>query len=460
MTGRCDMPPMLLDSGTCRKKSPMITDRDRLKAPLRTPKPRARNCSVPRRLSVAIVDEELPYPPNSGKRIRTLNLVLRLSRRHNITYICHRNSNRSEVDEGTRVFKDHGIETLVADRSIPSKTGLGFYARAFLNLFSHLPYSVATHCSRPLRRLVQRHARHQAVDLWQCEWTPYAAALDGLPSTRRLVIAHNVESLIWQRYGEVEQNPLKRWYIKRQWLKYRRFERKVVSEVDHMVAVSHTDAALFRDEFGAQRVEVVDNGVDTTYFYPTGQPRKPRQILFLGSLDWRPNLDAVQLLLNHIFPAVLSQEPSAECYIVGRNPPDWLKQKCRGSPRVSLHGNVDDVRPYLTGCQVLAIPLRVGGGSRLKILEALACGTPVVTTPVGAEGLVLEAGKHLVVAEVEQMAEEIVACIRNPAAAATRAAAGRCRILERYDWDYMADRLEDIWLRCARGGRGSAPAAG
>jgi glycosyltransferase involved in cell wall biosynthesis len=402
-----------------------------------------------RRLHVAIVDEELPYPMNSGKRLRTLNLLLRLARRHRIAYLCHRNADPNEARQAETFLADHGIETLVVCRAVPRKSGPLFYARLAANLFSSLPYSVATHTSEPLRRAVADYAARHAVDLWQCEWTPYLTALDAVKSARRLVMAHNVESQIWRRYHDTEANVIKRWYIGHQWHKFERFERQAFGAADCTVAVSAADEMTIRRDFGGHRVEVVDNGVDTAFFQPTSEERQAGQIVFLGALDWRPNLDAVRTLLGVVFPAVQAQVASARLVLVGRNPPAWLHARVAGMTGVELHANVEDVRPFLTRSAVLAVPLRIGGGSRLKILEALACGLPVVSTRVGAEGLCLEAGRHLTVTDgTEGFAEALLHCLRSPEAAGLQAECGRRRVLERYDWDTLAARLEQVWLRC------------
>src|SRR5262249_32810530 len=157
--------------------------------------------------------------------------------------------------------------------------------RLAANLLSRLPYSVASHNSRLLRQAIRQYAASHSVDLWQCEWTPYAEPLRCLPDARRLVMAQNVESLIWQRYFENETHPLKRWYIGHQWRKFQRFEMRALRETDRTVAVSAEDASLFRSDFCVAKVDVVDNGVDTNYFRPSRGPRDPERILFLGSLD-------------------------------------------------------------------------------------------------------------------------------------------------------------------------------
>jgi glycosyltransferase involved in cell wall biosynthesis len=173
---------------------------------------------------------------------------------------------------------------------------------------------------------------------------------------------------------------------------------------------------------------------------------QPNRVLFLGALDWRPNLDAIQILLDDVFPAVRAQAPTARLSIVGRSPPEWLRHRVASLAFADLYADVADVRPYLGDCGVMAVPLRIGGGSRLKILEALASGLPVVSTRIGAEGLHLENGRHLTVVErTEDMAHALVDCIRVPEEARRMAEQGRRLVRDRYDWDVLADKLEKVW---------------
>lgn len=404
-------------------------------------------------MHVAIVDEELPYPPNSGKRIRTYQLISRLARKHQITYICHRNADPGETAQAEEEFRRLGIETIAVDRSVPSKSGPGFYTRLAANLLSPLPYSVATHRSVLLDRAIRHVAARGNIDLWQAEWTPYAESLRGLGASRRLIMAHNVESQIWKRYHENESHPLKRWYIGHQFRKFDAFERRVFREVDQVVAVSEEDAALIRDLLGVNHVAVVENGVDTTYFRPDDSQRDPDQILFLGSLDWRPNLDAVDQLLDIVFPAVRAEVPEARLCLVGRNPSEALRRRVLATPGVDLHASVPDVRPFLARSALMVVPLRIGGGSRLKILEAFAAGLPVVSTRIGAEGLCVESGVHLTVVEdVAALAPALVAGLRNLAPGQAQVEKARGLVEAQYDWIILADQLDAIWERIAETG--------
>lgn len=407
------------------------------------------------RLHVAVLDEELPYPLTSGKRIRTYHLLARLALRHRLTYLCHRNTDPDEALRAAQHFADLGIAVRVVERAVSAKSGPAFYARLAGNLFHPWPYTVASHTSPELQRAADELAADDCVDVWHCEWTPYSALLRDRPGRRWLVVAHNVESLIWQRYYETEEQPARRWYIKKQWEKFERFERWAYGAAGGVVAVSEADSALIRERFGARRVWVVDNGVDTDYFAPAadGPARDEKRILFLGSLDWRPNLDAVKLLLDQIFPAVRAAEPAARLCLVGRRPPDWLRRACAEQPGVELHADVPDVRPFLARCGMLAVPLRIGGGSRLKILEALATGTPVVSTKVGAEGLRLTPGRDLIVTDGPgAMAGAIVEGIRRPEELQDTGEDGRRTVASRYDWGPLADRLDAVWQAAAREG--------
>jgi glycosyltransferase involved in cell wall biosynthesis len=401
-------------------------------------------------MRVVIIDGDVSYPATSGKRLRTLHLMLRAARRHQITYVGRCAADSEEARTAPEYLRQRGIECILVHHPVPQKSGPAFYARlAASAVFSSRPYSVGSHYSEPMRQALRDCALRNPPDLWQFEWAPYLDLLDADIRGPRLVIAHNVDTLIWRRYYETAHGVFKRAFLKQQWRKFDRFEHEAFRRADRVVAVSADDARLIREEFGQPEVDVVDNGIDRAYFEAAAPAaRDPRSILFLGALDWRPNLDAIDLLLGTIFPRVRGQEPDARLVVVGRNPPTGLVERLRGTAGAELHANVGDVRPFLVGSGVMAVPLRIGGGSRLKILEALACGLPVVSTRVGAEGLCLVAGADYVQAEEAEMADALVTAIRDPVAAQAQAEHGRRVVLKTYDWDVLARKLEASWEKC------------
>jgi len=402
-------------------------------------------------MRVAIIDEELPFPANSGKRLRTLNLLSRLASRHQITYLCHRNLDAEEQASAERHLQEHGIEVRTVPRTIAPKSGMSFYYRLARNLVSPVPYSVQSHDSHALRKTVQELAARGDIDLWHVEWTPYAQCVRGLVSAPWVVMAHNIESQIWLRYHQSERNPFKRWYIGHQLRKFRRFEQRVFEESSQNLVVSEADAELAADWFSVRPPEVVANGVDLDYFQPVAQIRAPATVLFLGSLDWRPNQDAVRFLLDRIWPHLNSRCPGVRLSIVGRRPPTWMNEAIHRQQGVELHSDVPDVRPHLAMANAMVVPLRIGGGSRLKILEAAAAGVPVVSTAVGAEGLSLSPGQHYLEAEsAESIADALAVLIRNRATGDRIATAARRHVQEHYGWDACAERLDEIWRKCGR----------
>ena len=401
-------------------------------------------------MNVVTVSAYLPHPANSGGRIRTLNLLTRLARRHSITFIANRCKDHSESLAARAFLKDHGMDVVeVEQAAVAPKKGPAFYLRLAANLASKVPYSVASHISPAMETAVRSLASRQSVDLWQAEWAASIEAFKSIPGARKIVMAPNVETLIWERYAVTEPNPLKRWYINQQARKFERYERQTFAAAERVVTVTLDDAALVRERFGMSRVDVVDNGIDRAYFESVKPERDPRKILFLGSLDWRPNLDAISLLLDEIFPKVLAEVPEATLAIVGRGPSESLRKRIEATPSARLHADVADVRPYLAESGSMVVPLRIGGGSRLKILEALATGLPVISTKVGAEGLELRDGIEIEIADTpEAIAQGLVRSIREPRRAAEIAAKGRALVLERYDWDHLAEVLERSWERC------------
>jgi glycosyltransferase involved in cell wall biosynthesis len=234
-----------------------------------------------------------------------------------------------------------------------------------------------------------------------------------------------------------------------------RFEGRTLARFDHVLAVSETDRAtlqaLYRP-FVTAPISVVRTGVDTSYFTP-GPESAVRQgeIVFVGSMDWTPNEDAVTYFCADILPRIRAAVPEARLRIVGRSPSPAVRRLAEPGV-VEVTGRVDDVRDELRTAEVCVVPLRVGGGTRLKIFEAMAAGTAVVSTSVGAEGLPVVDGRHLLVADdTRAFAAQVVDLLRSPGRRREMARAARELVVSNFDWSVVAGDLEEALLKTVGG---------
>jgi glycosyltransferase involved in cell wall biosynthesis len=394
-----------------------------------------------RRLRVFVLDEGLPYPLDSGKRIRTWHLLSRLAARHDLTLFC--------FDEGDpaalRFVEEQGIRVFLAP-AIGKTNRISLYAQLFANLFSPYPFSVSKHYSGKFHEQILSRINSESPDLIHVEWTPYARYLSGISTGKTVIAAHNIESQIWIRRARHGRTSLERAFFTLQAVKMRAFERRRLARANGVTAVSREDLKWLEKE-GISQSSLVENGVDTEYFQPTIASEVEGEILFLASLDWYPNQDALRFFLDEIMPRVRTKLSNVELRVVGRRPPTELASQIRSLPGASLHPDVADVRPFLARSSAFVVPLRIGGGSRIKILEALAAGKAIVSTRIGAEGLELRSGEHILLADrPDEFADHIIEVLTQPQLRERLGVNGRQLVADRYTWDQMADRLEQAWL--------------
>jgi len=256
---------------------------------------------------------------------------------------------------------------------------------------------------------------------------------------------HDVESSKIQLRAKNESNPLLRGYFALEAAKLAAAERKWCQQFRVNAVVSENEGAILSRACPDLKVRVVPNGVDTEYFTPRPDPGT-NALLFCGSMDMHPNREAMDYFLKRIWHRVVSQSPDVELYVVGRKPPEWLEHLGKVDPRIHVTGFVDDVRPYFQKTVVCICPIVSGGGTRLKILDSLAMGVPVVATPFAASGLSLEHGKHLLLADTEQkFAEHIRRLLTIPSLRSELASAGSKRVDQLYSWTLVGQTLMDAY---------------
>jgi glycosyltransferase involved in cell wall biosynthesis len=314
------------------------------------------------------------------------------------------------------------------------------------NTVSALPYAVAKYRSPPLRQAIERAARERGVDVVVCDFlAPSQNVPDGLPC-RTVLFQHNVEAAIWRRHADVRTNPLARAYFREQWRRMRRFEGSECRRFGRVVAVSHADAEMLEREYGLVGVADVPTGVDIDYFRPgPGATREPHDIVFTGSMDWMPNEDGIAWFTSAVLPRIHDVMPDATLTVVGRNPPAAIQELARRDQRVRVTGTVPDVRPFMDRASAFVVPLRVGGGTRLKIYEAMAMECPLVSTTIGAEGLPVEHGRHLLIADDPgSFANAVLDLLSNKSLAHTMGSTAARWVREHYSWDRAAAEFERL----------------
>lgn len=402
-------------------------------------------------MKVLFLVRDLPWPINSGARIRAYNLAVRLARRHDLTLVGYTGACASPEPPEASPFR-----RIVAVPEPSSVRGARLALRLAASTFSRLPYAVSKHLSQAMSDTVRGLLSQEEFDLIHCDSLPLAPyAADAV--VPKVLDEHNVEWALWARHARFGRSVPVRAYAVLQAVRMRRFEAQTCGLFDECVAVSDLDAAALRRLCPRARVSVVPNGVDTDAFRPVSVTPVPGRLVFVGSMDWLPNQDGIRWFAEQVWPRLRRRCPHVSLCVVGRRPSPKMA-KLASANGFDLIPDAPDVRPYVAQAETFVVPLRVGGGTRLKILEALAMRKPVVSTTVGAEGLALSHGRHLLIADdPEGFAAAVEQVLKEPAFAARLAADGREAVISAYDWNRLADMLESVWERAVCAGKAPVP---
>lgn len=386
---------------------------------------------------VLVITTRLPYPMISGAKIRAFHILQALARRHRITIVSFYASREEEKYFG--VFGDMGVNLVPIYN--PDIDGAIRFKHIVRSLLSGLPLTVSKYWDKRMADAVCGLIRDSdAVYCEHMHMSPYIMKSNGLV---KVLDAHNVETQIGNRLASVESNLLKKIVLALNGKAMERYEKTICAKYDMILSVSRQDQGVLESEFGAKCVRLLENGVDTRYFNAVPVPcsEKPLKLVFVGAMDWFPNSDAVRYFVKKTLPLLRAELPQIEFDIVGKNPPDDIRA-LSGTAGVRVTGTVDDVRPYVRNSRVVVVPLRIGGGSRLKILEAFSLGVPVVSTTVGCEGIECRDGRELLVADDPKgFASCILRLLRDPSLCAHLADNARRLATGTYSWDVVCSKL-------------------
>lgn len=386
-------------------------------------------------------------PVDTGGKIRSYNILRHLSRNHEVTLLSYYGGQRDSEYEGEIQRELPGAQTIYT--AAPDAQFIAQSLDYLSRLFQSAPFAVSKFTHAEVQRVVASWLSGNKFDVAVCDFLSASQNFPDHLATPTVLFQHNVESVLWRRMASTESNPVKRVAYRLEAQKMWRYERRALGKFHHVIAVSENDRQQMLEMDSACDVSVVPTGVDTQKYgvAPPASANPPR-IVFTGSMDWEPNIDAVAYFCQEVFPMVRAEFPSAVFQIVGRNPHPRVQQL--GSHSVQVTGTVPSVADYLRDATVVVVPLRIGGGTRLKIYEAMAMGKAVVSTSIGAEGLDVKSGRDLILADdATTFAQAITLLLRDPVPR-RRYEEAAAQLAALYDWSNIEQRFAKILREVSR----------
>ncbi len=390
-------------------------------------------------MKILWVKNDFLHPTDRGGQIRTLETLRHLHRHHEIHYVAY---NDPAQPEGLQRAGEYCTRAYPVNRPIPARNSLAFFGQLAVNLLSSLPLAVGRYHSREMREKIEELLSEQPFDSVVCDFLSVSPNIPDL--SRCVLFQHNVETIIWQRHAE-HASGLRQMYFRLQAKRMFECERQVCQSVAHVIAVSRKDSDQMKQLFGVKHVSEVSTGVDLDYFQRPSQTTREYDLAFVGAMDWLPNIDGIRYFTSEILPLIRQKRPGTSLVIAGRNPVPEIRAFAEDDPLIHVTGTVPDVRPYLWNSAVSIVPLRIGGGTRLKIYEAMAAGVPVVASTVGAEGLAVTHGTDICLAdEPAVFAEYCLQLLAVPEKYSALSAAALRLVNEKFSWEQVGSHFERI----------------
>jgi glycosyltransferase involved in cell wall biosynthesis len=395
-------------------------------------------------MKILFVSTNVPVPPNNGQAIRSLSILRGLaSYGHAVTFISFSNK---DLNKEMPLLSSCCCEVIILHKEVTNLSLKSDYLARVQCMFSFKPYSVQRFRSEKMEKRIGEEL-NKKFDLVLCNGM---YALVNVPPTDIPILlnCHNVEHVLYRRYSQVETNLAKKCYARIESHFMYRAEFQSMERVASAMTCSDIDRGMLQEMCPRLRVSVVPNTVDTDVLIPvkaaTPDDWDKPVLLFQGGMDWYPNRDAVEFFVQKVLPRIRIEFPGIKFVVAGRNPPPNFVASLSKDGNIEFTGTVPDMLPYLSRATVVVVPLRIGGGTRIKILEACATGKPVVSTTIGAEGLELTPGNQILLAdEPEAFAQTTVDLLKDRARREELGRSARVVVVEKYSQKSLGKRLQD-----------------
>ncbi len=391
-------------------------------------------------MKILWVKSDFLHPTTRGGQIRTLEIVKRLHARHEVHYLAYE---EADQPEGLSRAHEYCTQAYPVPHEIPPHASLRFVGQFAANAFSSMPLALSRYYSPAMREQIAAVTRVGQFDSIVCDFVFMAPNFESLSNC--VLFQHNVETMIWRRHAANAPDPVRKRYFRLQAERMFDWEQRMCLAAGQIIAVSPQDAAVMRDLFGVTKVSSIPTGVNFEYFRRPPQVSPRADLVFLGSMDWMPNIDGVQYFVREILPLIRKRLPTCTLAVVGRSPSAAIRALAERDSGIQVTGTVADVRPWLWGSQVSVVPLRIGGGTRLKIYEAMAAGTATVSTTVGAEGLDVTHPANIRLADTRSgFAEQCIEILENAQERERLASEGLKLVETRFSWDVVVAEFERL----------------
>jgi polysaccharide biosynthesis protein PslH len=376
-------------------------------------------------------------PPDTGGKIRSYNILRELARRHSVTFFSYYAAAPNDTHPKLKSVFD---AVVCVPLQLPAPKSLAESLEYGTRFFSSQPYGISKYCRPEAQRQLRHLLEEKSYDIIICDFIFAAGVIPWDCPIPKVLFTHNVEAMIWRRHYEVARNPVWRAISRWEWRKMEAAEKHYLRLADRVLTVSETDKDAFAAFLDRQKITVIPTGVDVEYFHPAAVDECPNSLVFTGSMDWLPNEDGILYFSDAIFPLIKQECPDATLTVVGRKPSRKLQSVAKADKSIRLTGWVDDIRPFLVDGAVCIVPLRIGGGTRLKIFEAMAMAKAVVSTSVGAEGLPVQNQEDVILADSPgEFASAVVSLLRDPAKRKRFGGAARVLVEQNYSWRKVAE---------------------
>jgi glycosyltransferase involved in cell wall biosynthesis len=392
-------------------------------------------------MNVLLLTQVLPYPPDSGPKVKTWNVLKYLAERHEVTLASFVRGDQS--DEACHLAQYcQAVHTVPMERGAIRDTW--HMGRSFL---ASQPFLMIRDDCKAMRNLIDRLSAEQHFDVAHADQLNMAQYAERVPGVFKVLDTHNALWLLYKRLWETMSPGLRKGLLGRDWRLLKAYEGRLVREFDAVLAVSHEDELALQEAAGQSvDITVIPITIDTDEVAVVARDAEPRHILHIGTMYWPPNIDGVLWFAHEVYPLIRQQRPDVCFDIVGARPPREIAALNGDRTGINVTGYVADPTPYLQRAALMVVPLRAGGGMRVKILNALAQGLPVVSTTLGAEGIGVADGENILIADTPaDFAAAVLHLLEDPIQAARLGAAGRRLIEQTYDYRVACQPLEEVY---------------